>query len=149
MENKRDRSAYGREHYLRNRKRLRAEQARYYDDNKSKLKEDHKKYYKNNKERILHERSTSTKGRYRNYLYNAKTRGYSFELTYDEFITYWNVSCHYCGASIETIGLDRLNNDLGYIKGNVVACCTSCNKAKLEMTATQYITLCKKVASKH
>jgi len=30
-------------------------------------------------------------------------------------------------------GIDRLDNDLGYVPGNVVSACGRCNKAKLTM----------------
>ena len=149
MDNKRDRSNYEREYYLKNRKRLREQQEQYYTQNKEKLQEEHRSYYQTNREKILLERATSKKGRYKNYIWNAKTRGYAFELTYDQFITFWQLPCYYCKQSVDTIGLDRLDNAQDYSLANVVPCCTSCNKAKLEMTAAQFIFLCKRVATNH
>lgn len=37
--------------------------------------------------------------------------------------------CHYCG-DINRVGLDRIDNFIGHIKTNVVACCYSCNCAR-------------------
>lgn len=34
--------------------------------------------------------------------------------------------CFYC-EDIERIGLDRINNNIGHLKNNVVPCCYSCN----------------------
>jgi len=40
--------------------------------------------------------------------------------------------CEYCGGSLPkyAIGLDRVNTKLGYLSGNVVPCCTTCNRVK-------------------
>jgi hypothetical protein len=36
-------------------------------------------------------------------------------------------------------GLDRVDNTLGYLPGNVVACCTQCNGAKLNYTQEEFL----------
>jgi hypothetical protein len=41
--------------------------------------------------------------------------------------------CHYCFSSLLTetgIGLDRINNNLGYSLDNVLPCCGNCNKIR-------------------
>jgi hypothetical protein len=41
--------------------------------------------------------------------------------------------CYYCGLpnDVKTcIGMDRLDNAFGYVKGNVVSCCWDCNMAR-------------------
>lgn len=40
--------------------------------------------------------------------------------------------CHYCQEQILTagVGLDRKDNSLGYVVGNVVPCCATCNTEK-------------------
>ena len=44
---------------------------------------------------------------------------------------FMDTPCHYCGGEVEQrIGLDRVDSAKGYIPGNVVQCCTSCNMAK-------------------
>lgn len=35
-------------------------------------------------------------------------------------------------------GIDRVNNDLGYINNNVVSCCKTCNLAKSSLTLIEF-----------
>lgn len=37
--------------------------------------------------------------------------------------------CHYCGSQ-EFIGCDRINNQTGHVKANVIPCCHVCNTAR-------------------
>ncbi len=72
-------------------------------------------------------------------------RDYEFHLEFDDFRKLVDQPCHYCGAEptnvmkdkrsygermIKYNGLDRINNDIGYTKENVVPCCRSCNISK-------------------
>lgn len=42
--------------------------------------------------------------------------------------------CHYCGGKLgkrcPTGGLDRIDNAIGYVKGNVLPCCGVCNMTR-------------------
>ncbi|KAK1548577.1 hypothetical protein Q3G72_000704 [Acer saccharum] len=66
----------------------------------------------------------------RAYRRGAQDRGYSFQLAVHEFCTFWRKPCHYCGAAIDTVGIDRVDNAIGYRLSNCVACCTDCNTSK-------------------
>lgn len=44
-------------------------------------------------------------------------------------------------------GLDRLNNNLGYVTGNVVPCCGPCNMMKRTLTVDEFIERCTRVAN--
>ena len=83
---------------------------------------------------------------FRSYVGNAKNRGYSFDLDEERFRKLITDTCSYCGCAPEAVvntrsgygsflynGLDRVNNDLGYVEGNVVACCKLCNLAKKDL----------------
>lgn len=84
---------------------------------------------------------------YNNYRRGALERGYSFELTKDEFKGIIFDNCAYCnkppaivsgkqkynGVCIHN-GADRIDNTKGYVSGNVVPCCTLCNQMKLDHT---------------
>ena len=84
-------------------------------------------------------------GRYTTYKTSAKTRGHKFGISFEEFMTFWNKPCHYCGTDINGIGLDRVDSNNGYLMGNIVPCCPKCNRAKLDMTPSEYFELCEKV----
>lgn len=80
------------------------------------------------------------------YKTDAKRRGYSFELTNEEFDSVIIKDCVYCGAKtpakrmyndwgiVEYTGIDRLNNHLGYTISNSVPCCKNCNSIKKACT---------------
>ncbi len=83
------------------------------------------------------------------YKKRAKDKNIRFLIDLTYFSTFWNKPCSYCGSSIPTIGIDRVNNTEGYTIGNLVSCCTKCNMSKRGMTGEQWIQLCKKVSDNH
>jgi len=97
-----------------------------------------KEYYK--------KQSQSPAGRYNAYKQNAKKRGIKFEITKEQFMEFWQKPCSYCGNEIKTIGIDRINNNVGYIKGNLKSCCGWCNKMKMDHNEKEFLDQCKKVA---
>jgi len=86
------------------------------------------------------------KGRYVMYKKGAKCRGYTFTLTMDEFMSFWNRDCFYCGDKINGIGLDRIDNSVGYELFNLVSCCKTCNLMKRISSSEEFINQCKKIA---
>lgn len=53
---------------------------------------------------------------------------------------------HTCSDKVLRInGIDRIDSSKGYIKGNCVSCCTTCNYAKNTMTIEQFKTWIKQV----
>lgn len=88
------------------------------------------------------------KGRYASYKDGAKVRKIYFNMTIEEFSEFWKKPCTYCGDAIETIGLDRVENSIGYVKENVVSACPICNYAKKTMGFDEFISWVKKVAER-
>lgn len=78
----------------------------------------------------------------------ANRRKIKWELTYDDFMTFWQKPCSYCGKEIETIGLDRINSRKCYRIDNICACCGWCNTMKLNHTTDELVTQCKRILSK-
>ena len=74
----------------------------------------------------------SPAGKYSSYFRMAKVRNLDFELNFEDFMEMWQSKCFYCGDILETIGVDRVNNEKGYSKENCVACCMWCNRMKMD-----------------
>jgi hypothetical protein len=75
------------------------------------------------------------------YKNNAKSRNIEFNLDFEYFKNLLINNCFYCNAipanvymrsyyNVTYNGVDRLDNNLGYIKNNVVSCCKICNISK-------------------
>lgn len=62
----------------------------------------------------------------------ARQRNLAFDLSFDEYTAIRRRPCHYCGHKLHDggTGLDRLDNDKGYVRGNVVPSCWECNQAR-------------------
>lgn len=83
---------------------------------------------------------SSPNGRYHAYKSGAKARNVSFSLTKSQFIELWQKPCTYCGDSIETIGIDRVDNSIGYTIENIVPCCFTCNSMKKTQSLSDFKT---------
>ena len=78
------------------------------------------------------------------YLAKCKRKNIEFLITEPEFYKLIESSCYYCGCDLKNLktiktsvtktkkyyynGIDRIDNNRGYIKDNVVSCCNICNK---------------------
>ncbi len=82
----------------------------------------------------------------------AQERDYPFELTDEQAYWLFEQDCHYCGCrpsqfkksasrangSFVYNGIDRVDNNRGYLPDNVVACCGTCNRRKLTKTVDEF-----------
>lgn len=87
------------------------------------------------------------KYRFKVYKSSAKYRGWSFDLTFDQFVSFWNKPCYYCGCAIDSIGLDRVDSNIGYVIGNVVPCCPVHNRMKSDMSKEKFLQSCRDVVN--
>ena len=72
----------------------------------------------------------STNGRYHYMLKDAPRRNLECNLLYEEYAALITQPCYYCEEPLPAsccTGLDRIDNKLGYIRGNVLPCCGDCN----------------------
>lgn len=95
---------------------------------------------------------------YEDYKHQAKVRNYTFELTQDQFKSLTSSNCFYCKTipKAEKMsfsknlkvrehskylynGIDRKNNNIGYIYENCVPCCKRCNFMKKNQSYEDFI----------
>lgn len=98
-----------------------------------------------NRKEADHNYHQSLKGKFTHYKKSARGHKRTFDLTFDEFSAFWNQPCTYCGAKIETIGLDRIDSLIGYTLSNVTSCCYHCNTMKNSHSVQAFIEHCKKI----
>lgn len=77
---------------------------------------------------------------YKQYQESAKKRNLEFSLDIETFIKLVSSECRYCGSIIEleVNGIDRVDSSVGYIQDNIVTCCSSCNKMKMELSISAF-----------
>lgn len=87
---------------------------------------------------------------FKNYRTAAKTRNIEFNLTLKDFEDNIFKECYYCGRppqnkiimshnrELKYNGLDRIENDEGYHKENILPCCITCNRMKMDMGLIEF-----------
>jgi len=126
----------------RNEPRYKETRKKWVEDNREKYLESRAKYYEDNKDDILEKNKAwrqTFNGRLLSYKKAAKKRNISFNLTEEEIKSYWKEPCYYCGCEIHTIGLDRIDSNIGYDLDNIVPCCSTCNTMKMNLTVDDFM----------
>lgn len=77
-------------------------------------------------------------GSYKDYVAGAKNRGISFNITTEQFDQICSQNCYLCGKQSGN-GIDRFDNQLGYLYENCRPCCTMCNYFKRDYTYDEFI----------
>lgn len=86
--------------------------------------------------------------RYAKAIRQAHRRGKKWGLTREQWEQLVALPCDYCGAPTGNgVGLDRVDNDLGYLPGNVVPCCTICNNIRNKHPRGRMLTSMHKIAT--
>lgn len=102
--------------------------------------------------RYLERGESCLRGFYNSYKRAALNRNLKFDLSKTYFTTLVFNRCCYClslpyqtrrigrgsNGYIIANGIDRVMNDVGYIRNNVVSCCTVCNYAKHSMSISDF-----------
>lgn len=79
------------------------------------------------------------KGKYHLYNGHAKRRGIMMKLSFTQFSEIISQPCRYCGDHGPQIGVDRVDNAVGYTLENSVACCKYCNFMKKDMSEEDFL----------
>lgn len=90
---------------------------------------------------------------FKQYIRGAKKRNdKEFNLSYSHCLGLFKSNCHYCNRQPSNVikigqriityqGIDRMEQDTGYIKTNVVPCCKQCNYAKNTLNYQEFLDL--------
>lgn len=101
--------------------------------NKEDLKSHNKKYKLEHRKELASKKKEyelKSNSRYKQCIRNAKFRNVVFDLSLDQHKELIKTGlCHYCNQSLNKTGggLDRKDNNTGYLFDNCVSCCGRCN----------------------
>lgn len=98
---------------------------------------------------------------YEEYKLGAKKRDIEFELTEEQVKHITKQNCHYCNIEPSQIkscnntehsqyiynGIDRKDNNIGYIESNCLPCCLICNRAKNNLSYERFIQYIKRLTT--
>ena len=109
-------------------------------------------------------RSNSKFQLYKKYQKDSRRRGVEFKLSFRSFKRLIAADCHYCGAAPAGVwkngkktrsyhllynGVDRKDNQKGYVPRNCVPACKRCNFAKARLTKEEFLDMVKEVYRNH
>lgn len=94
---------------------------------------------------IANEYNHSFDGIYRRYKSSAVKRDIAFDLTKDQFMSLIESTCVYCGT-VEQVGVDRIDNSVGYTLENSASCCHYCNRMKWTHNKEAFLSHIAKIA---
>ena len=69
----------------------------------------------------------------------AESRNYKVSISIEEFESIVRQPCIYCGENEKRIGIDRVDNSVGYTKKNSVPCCKICNRMKMTLSLNEFL----------
>lgn len=78
------------------------------------------------------------KRKFYTYQKAAERRGYQFLLEFRQFVALFHANCVYCNK-LDSRGIDRVDNRIGYTIANSSPCCEMCNKMKWRWTQKQFL----------
>ncbi len=89
---------------------------------------------------------------YSEYKKTAKNKKFEFDITKKQFKILTKASCFYCGIRPDNIfkpaevnggynynGIDRVDNNIGYVSSNCVPCCKECNYMKWSLSIEDFL----------
>ena len=125
---------YHREYFANHKNAIKAYRKIYRDTHKEEKRKYDQRHYR------------SPKGSFSQHKNQARIRSIPWGLSFDQFVTFWQKPCFYCGSVIGTVGLDRINSKLGYNIANVLPCCNIDNRAKGILSVIAYLAHCKRLS---
>jgi hypothetical protein len=114
------------------------------EDQKKEKNAKRRLHYQENRESLLKYKQTD-KALYTNYKSEARRRKRKiFDLKFDDFKKLINSNCTYCNVS-NCRGIDRIDNNIGYVLENSTPCCHRCNRMKSDLSVPLFLAHIKKI----
>lgn len=114
--------------------------------NKEKRKNYQKEYRKKHIKKISkYNKNWNNENKYDVYKRNCNETGKIFSIPREEFDCLVHLPCYYCGDMTDINGIDRVDNNKGYISGNCVPCCKTCNFMKGKLSYDKFIEKIKQI----
>jgi hypothetical protein len=90
----------------------------------------------------------------------AIRHGHAWNITKAQFKSHVIQNCHYCGTEPQYLienkygnfrfsGLDRIDSSKEYTNKNVVACCSTCNRMKGNMSQARFFEICQTIVNRY
>ncbi len=105
-----------------------------------------KEYRQRRKEKMALDVDYRNKAYWNTFKSEAKRRKIKIEINFQEFTTILKTNCFYCNDIVDTIGIDRIDNDKHYTFDNVIRCCVTCNKMKSNIEPYKFFEHISKIA---
>lgn len=147
---KEEKAARDKKYAQENKEKIQQYQKEYREEHKLSNAEYQKQYREKNKEKLA-EYKKSPHVRYTVYQRGAASRDLDFDLSEDDFVTMTGLPCTYCGEysdaynGIQFNGIDRVDSNLGYSMNNCAPCCAICNRMKLDLDVSDWISKMKQI----
>lgn len=108
--------------------------------------------YRQKRKDYQKENLNSLNFRFRSCKKSAKDRNISFQLSIMDFDNITKQVCFYCGRFSQNknnSGIDRINNEIGYVLANCLPCCWICNTMKLDHDQAEFFESVKLIYERH
>lgn len=79
------------------------------------------------------------KGKYSSARNKKRPDGSKYLLTFEEYKSLKEGTCHLCGSSSESISIYRWDDGADFTQDTVYACCKQCTKAKSDLSLEGYL----------
>lgn len=139
---------YHKRWYEKNKEKRKAQLKEYQQGHKKEAVLSTQKYTAKNKDKVYaygRMYNQTINGKYRLYSSAAEKRGYEFSLSAQEFGEVISKPCTYCGEESSKMGVDRIDNSIGYTTENSTSCCKMCNYMKNKHSVEDFLTHAKKI----
>ncbi|AKI80156.1 hypothetical protein QJ850_gp543 [Acanthamoeba polyphaga mimivirus] len=131
------------------REKLRASDPENYLKKKAEQQAKHRQKYPEKKGITTIRYNTISSDKYMRYKSVAIEKGLEFTLTKQEFEKLVESNCYYCDCKYKNTinGIDRIDNNIGYILDNCVTACSMCNNMKNTLNVETFIVMCMTIAN--